>query len=150
MNENDILGQFPEDPLPASRVDVAAAVRSGRRRRRAYAAAGSGGAVLAVLAAVLVVPGAIGYARGGGAGGTGVGAEPKPTVAVSVSATPSRSTDNVSCMTVPITTKLPDRFSVLERFVGLPDAAEQRLMESRPVPPGRRSSTPRRRATPCR
>lgn len=52
----DILGQFRDEELPPSRVDVQRAVRMGRRRRRMRTAVAAGGAALAVAAAGLTAP----------------------------------------------------------------------------------------------
>ncbi len=47
----DILGQFREDDMPPSRVDIEQAVRSGRRGRRLRAGFAVGGVVIALAAA---------------------------------------------------------------------------------------------------
>jgi hypothetical protein len=66
-----ILNEFREDPMPPSRVDVPAAVRTGRRLQRARTGAVAVGAAAVLVAGAVAAPQVLSLLPGPGGGGNG-------------------------------------------------------------------------------
>ncbi|GAB4052200.1 hypothetical protein [Catellatospora paridis] len=129
MRDEDVLGAFREDPLPASGVDLARAVRTGRRQHRVRTA-GAAGALVLLLAGSAAVPAWFTAANGPG----NVGASPEVTIGPPPPPCPSPvPTPMVSASPQPAGTA-PVEFDVMRRWVdvsGVSDLSVQQFITGR-------------------
>ncbi|WP_144118468.1 hypothetical protein [Catellatospora sichuanensis] len=125
MMDEDVLGAFREDPLPASGVDVARAVRTGRRQRR-MRAAGAAGALALLLAGSAAVPAWF----AGGSGPAQLGASPGVTLGPPPPPCPSPEPTPSAAASPPAAGQAPTEFEILRHWVDVSSVSGMHVLDA--------------------